>query len=81
MGGADETFKSSGAYSLLIWKAIQMSAKLTQQFNFCGSMLPSVERFFRSFGGEQTPYLHIKKTKLLVIKIILYLQKIKTCQV
>ncbi|MEO8759831.1 MAG: GNAT family N-acetyltransferase [Bacteroidia bacterium] len=75
MGGADETHKSSGAYSLLIWKAIQYSAELTKQFNFCGSMLPSIERFFRSFGGEQTPYLHIKKTNSNALKVLFALKK------
>ena len=50
MGGADETFKSSGAYSLLLWNGMKTAATLTNQFNFCGSMLPTVERFFRSFG-------------------------------
>ena len=24
-------------------------------------MLPSVERFFRAFGGRQTPYLHVSR--------------------
>jgi len=75
MGGADETYKSSGAYSLLIWEAIKRSSQLTKQFNFCGSMLPAVERFFRSFGGEQTPYLHIKKINSKALKLLLALKK------
>lgn len=75
MGGADETFKGSGAYSLLLWNAIKTSASLTNQFNFCGSMLPTVERFFRSFGGEQTPYLHLKKVNSKALKLFLALKK------
>lgn len=74
MGGADETYKGSGAYSLLIWQAIQKSAQLTTQFNFCGSMLPTVERFFRSFGGEQTPYLHLKKINSKTLKVLMALK-------
>ena len=74
MGGADETYKSSGAYSLLLWNAIKKSATLTKKFNFCGSMLPSVERFFRSFGGEQTPYLHLKKINNKALHILLALK-------
>ena len=74
MGGADETYKSSGAYSLLLWSAIKTVVGLTGQFNFCGSMLPSVERFFRSFGGEQTPYFHLKKINSKTLKLF-YLLK------
>jgi hypothetical protein len=75
MGGADEAYKSSGAYSLLLWNAIKTSAGLTGQFNFCGSMLPNVERFFRSFGGEQTPYFHIKKLNSKALKVFFSLKK------
>jgi lipid II:glycine glycyltransferase (peptidoglycan interpeptide bridge formation enzyme) len=75
MGGADENYKSSGAYSLLMWYAIKEAAKMCAQFNFCGSMLPSVERFFRSFGGEQTPYLHIKKTNSKALSLLMSLKK------
>ncbi|HEX7413236.1 MAG TPA: GNAT family N-acetyltransferase [Bacteroidia bacterium] len=76
MGGADETFKSSGAYSLLLWSAIKRAASFSKQFNFCGSMLPNVERFFRSFGGEQVPYLHLKKVNSKALKLFLSLNRI-----
>jgi hypothetical protein len=75
MGGSDETFKSSGAYSLLLWSAIKTSAGLTKQFNFCGSMLPTVERFFRSFGGEQIPYLHLNKVNNKALNLFLSIKK------
>jgi GNAT acetyltransferase-like protein len=75
MGGANETYKSSGAYSLLLWSAIKTAATITKQFNFCGSMLPSVERFFRSFGGEQIPYLHLKKVNNKALKLLLSLKE------
>ncbi len=78
MGGADETFKSSGAYSLLLWNGIQTASTLTKQFNFCGSMLPTVERFFRSFGGDQTPYLHLKKVNSKALKLFLALNSIRS---
>ena len=75
MGGADEKHKSSGAYSLLLWSAIKTSVGLTRQFNFCGSMLPTVERFFRSFGGEQVPYIHLKKVKSKALRVFLSLKE------
>ena len=61
LGGGDEHFRSSGSYSLLLWKGIQWALKQNATFDFCGSMLPQVERFFRGFGGLQVPYFQITK--------------------
>ena len=52
-------WRSSGAGTLLMWEAIQDAAKVTRRFNFEGSMIESVERSYRAFGGTQTPYSHI----------------------
>jgi hypothetical protein len=35
---------------------------VTDVFDFHGSMLQPVERFFRAFGGRQTPYLSVTRT-------------------
>jgi len=59
MGGEDPDFRNSEASSLLIWEAIQFVSKITKQFDFEGSMIQSIERFFRSFGAKQVPYFHI----------------------
>ena len=61
MGGADPALRSSGATSLLMWEAIQHAATVTQKFDFEGSMIESVERFFRAFGARQVPYFQISK--------------------
>ncbi len=53
-GGGDPTLRSSGAHSLLMWHAIQHAAKVSQVFDFEGSMLESIERYFRAFGAKQT---------------------------
>ncbi len=34
---------------------------VTDVFDFEGSMLKPVERFFRAFGGRQTPYLRVSR--------------------
>ena len=60
-GGGDPTLRHSGAHSLVLWEAIQYVADFTDTFDFEGSMLPGVERFFRQFGGIQTPYFAIQK--------------------
>lgn len=63
-GGSDPAFRASGAHSLVLWEAIQAVARHAACFDFEGSMLPGVERFFRSFGALQVPYFAIKKGKL-----------------
>ncbi|MFW6271609.1 MAG: GNAT family N-acetyltransferase [Desulfosalsimonas sp.] len=61
MGGADPELRNSGANSLLMWEAIKFAASVTRKFDFEGSMIESVERFFRAFGARQTPYFHVTK--------------------
>lgn len=69
MGGADEKYKSSGAYTLLLWEAIRFSSAESRSFNFCGSMISSIERFFRSFGGEQKAYYDVIKENSKALRL------------
>ena len=61
MGGGDPHLRTSGAGSLLMWEAIRRARAVSQVFDFEGSMLRPVERFFRAFGGRQTPYPHVTR--------------------
>ena len=60
-GGANTQLRDSGAHSLVMWEAIREVSHYTDAFDFEGSMLPGVERFFREFGGIQTPFFTITK--------------------
>ena len=60
-GATLPSFKNSGAMSLLMWESIKLAAEKGLSFNFEGSMIESVERFFRSFGAKQVPYLAVEK--------------------
>lgn len=62
MGGSNPELRNSGATSLCMWEAIKFASSVTQAFDFEGSMLEPVERFFRSFGATQTPYHRISHT-------------------
>lgn len=62
MGGEDPALRNSEASSLLMWEAVRFAATVTKRFDFEGSMIQSIEKFFRSFGGKQTPYLKITDT-------------------
>jgi len=57
-----EENSAPGAMSLLIWEAIQRASKTSTSFDFEGSMIQSIESYFRSFGGQLTPYFQITKT-------------------
>ena len=61
LSGADPELRTSGAGSLLMWEAITRARAVTDVFDFEGSMLKPVERFFRAFGSRQTPYLRVSR--------------------
>lgn len=63
-GGGNPSLRDSGAHSLVIWEAIQSVSEHTRTFDFEGSMLPGVERFFREFGAVQMPFFTITRGKL-----------------
>jgi len=61
MAGGDPELRNSGAGSLLMWEAIKFASTVSRQFDFEGSMIESVERFFRAFGGKPVAYLCLTK--------------------
>ncbi|MCO6499561.1 MAG: GNAT family N-acetyltransferase [Vicingus serpentipes] len=65
-------YKTTGSMSLLLWEAIQRSSIKTKAFNFEGSMVEAIERYFRAFGGIQTPYFQISKTDSKILKLLKY---------
>lgn len=70
-GGYDNKNKHQGAGVLAIWNSILESKKLNiKHFDFEGSMIPEVEKYFRDFGGNLVPYYSINKA-LLPIEIAL----------
>ncbi len=77
MGGGDPELRNSGATSLCMWEAIQFAANVTQSFDFEGSMLEPVERFFRAFGAIQTPYFSVSKVNSGLLKTAFFLRDLK----
>lgn len=65
LGGYDHECKHHGAGALSMWEAIKYTKELgLDYFDFDGSMVPQIERYFRGFGGQLTPYYRINKAKL-----------------
>lgn len=69
-GAADPKAKTTGVMSLLLWEAIRHASTVTHAFNFEGSMIEPIERFFRAFGGVQTPYFEVRATKSKLLRLI-----------
>lgn len=61
MGGADPDLRMSGAGSLVIWEAIRRQGVDIRIFDFEGSMIQPIERYFRNFGARQTPFFTVLK--------------------
>jgi hypothetical protein len=68
MGGSDPALRNSGATSLCLWEAIRFASTVTRSFDFEGSMIEPVERFFRAFGAVQTPYFAVSKTPSPILR-------------
>jgi hypothetical protein len=61
MGGGDPQLRTSGAMSLVLWEAIKFSHQVSRCFDFEGSMVRPIERFFRAFGARQIPYFYVRR--------------------
>jgi hypothetical protein len=68
MIGSDPALRASGAISLCFWEAIMHASRVTQRFDFGGSMLKPIERFFRDFGAMQEPYFSVSKTPSVLVR-------------
>jgi hypothetical protein len=76
MGGGDPELRSSGATSLCLWQAIRFASTVTASFDFEGSMMEPVERLFRAFGAEQTPYFAVSRMNSWQLRARLALREI-----
>tara|TARA_B110000046_G_scaffold35749_2_gene39094 strand:- start:63036 stop:64013 length:978 start_codon:yes stop_codon:yes gene_type:complete len=62
LGGNAQEFKNSGAMSVLTWRALlHFKQKGIKKFNFEGSSVASVEKYFRGFGGKLISFKRIEK--------------------
>lgn len=72
VGGTDPKYRSSGAFSLLLWEGIKFATTVSRSFNFMGSMIEGIENFLRQFGGTPIVYYNIQKQKQSLSKIIMF---------
>lgn len=77
-GGTDSQYYGSGAMSLLMHTAIKISSESGKKyFDFEGSMLPRVNKFFENFSPKAYEYLSISKQESRLLKIIKRLKSSK----
>lgn len=69
IGGGDPSLRNSGATSFCIWEAIRFAATVSGRFDFEGSMIEPIERFFRSFGASHVPYFHVSQTRSALLRL------------
>lgn len=60
-GGGNPHYRESGGGTLALKHLIERAAAYVPAFDFEGSMLESIGRFFRQFGGELTPYFSVSR--------------------
>ena len=77
MGGGDPELRSSGATSLCMWEAIKYASSVARSFDFEGSMIEPVERFFRAFGATQTEYFSLTRTPSHLLKTIFFIRQLQ----
>lgn len=62
LGGNATAYKNSGAMSLLTWNAMLHFKQLgIKHFNFEGSSIEAIEKYFRGFGGELVSFKRLEK--------------------
>lgn len=62
LGGYNSNNGHHGAGAWAIWEAIKYAQSLgIRTFDFEGSVIPAIERFFRGFGGKPTAYFTVNK--------------------
>ena len=68
LGARSPELQTQQAMSLNLWSAIQFVSDKSQRFDFEGSMIEPVERYFRTYGAIQTRYMHVFKINSLLLK-------------
>lgn len=73
-GGSDPELRESEAFSAVLWEGIKWSRELGLEFDFEGSMIEPVERFFRSWGARRTVYYELRRFRNSKVKGLYFLK-------
>jgi len=68
MGGINPQKKDLGAMDAIQFASIKFALENNRRYDFEGSMIKSIEKYFRSFGAIQIPYFSISKTSSTIFR-------------
>ena len=75
LGGIDGNNSCHSGGAVTLWNSIQHAQRLgLKWFDFEGSMVKDIEKYFRAFGGRLVPVFRISKARFL-LELILKLKK------
>jgi hypothetical protein len=78
LGGYDQRNPHASAGALCVWQAIMRAKEIgLRTFDFEGSMIPSVEKYFRGFGGTLMPYFTLNRAWLLLEMALKFYRRAK----
>lgn len=69
MNATDKQFQNRESNSILIWRAIEFAINLGCHFHFDGSMVPSIEKVFKSFTSETKPYCYLVRSQNVFLRL------------
>lgn len=67
--------KSADVSALLVWHLIKRLSAHTKAFDFEGSMEPTLEYFYRSFGARQVPLMEVTRVGNPIFPLLLKLRR------
>jgi hypothetical protein len=59
--GTEPELRDANFKTLLVWKAIEFASKVTNKFDFEGSMIKPIAEYFAKFGGKPKPYFQVSR--------------------
>ncbi len=68
MGGISPEKKNLGGMDVVQFEGIKFALESGRKFDFEGSMIEPIEKYFRSFGAIQKPYFCVSKTNSKLLK-------------
>jgi len=74
--GVKTELKVSGTMNLIIKEFISRAKETGLIFDFEGSMIQPIEKYFRQFGAKQVQYHEISKINSKLLKVLLFAKDI-----
>ena len=78
MSGCNALGRKSGAVSLVVWEVMKYASQVTGRYDFCGSMIESVEQFNRSFGSQQMRFAQVSRGATLKGRLAQQTRRLQT---